>query len=247
MLLAIKKVLKQLLPTKAIYLYRKYNFKKRMLKMQGMTTVQKFDYIYKNNLWGKKSNIKYYSGEGSHKKEIICPYIDAIKSFLNNFDKPVIVDLGCGDFNVGSQLLHLSKKYYAIDIVKSLIDTNKLKFKKDNLIFSNLDISTDNLPSGDVCLVRQVLTHLSNAEIKSFIKNIRDKYKFLVVTENIPEGRFEPNLDMETNFSTRHWFNSGVVLHEYPFNLKIKKSNIILEVPAFPALGLIQTIVYVLI
>ena len=111
MLLAIKKVLKQLLPTKAIYLYRKYKFKKRMLKMQGMTTVQKFDYIYKNNLWGKKSNIKYYSGEGSHKKEIICPYIDAIKSFLGNFDKPVIVDLGCGDFNVGSQLLHLSKKY----------------------------------------------------------------------------------------------------------------------------------------
>ena len=155
--------------------------------------------------------------------------------------------MGCGDFNVGSQLLHLSKQYYAIDIVKSLIDTNKLKFKKDNLIFSNLDISIDNLPSGDVCLVRQVLTHLSNAEIKSFIKNIRNKYKFLVVTENIPEESFEPNLDMETNFSTRHWFNSGVVLHEYPFNLKIKESNIILKVPAFPALGLIQTIVYTLI
>ena len=82
----------------------------------------------------------------------IKSYINAIKSFLDNFDKPVIVDLGCGDFNVGSQLLHLSKKYYAIDIVKSVIDTNKLKFKKDNLIFLNLDITTGSLPSGDVCL-----------------------------------------------------------------------------------------------
>ena len=80
--------------------------------------------IYENHLWGG-DNLKYYSGLGSHHPELIDPYVEAISSFLKAFKTPLVVcDLGCGDFNVGKELVKHSKKYIAIDIVPDLIAHN---------------------------------------------------------------------------------------------------------------------------
>ena len=71
-------------------------------------------------------NQDFYSGVGSHSPEIVDPYIDAVKSFLKSFGEPIVVcDLGCGDFNVGKELVSLSKKYIAVDIVPDLIARNR--------------------------------------------------------------------------------------------------------------------------
>ena len=56
---------------------------------------------------------------------------------------------------------------------------------------------------------------------------ISDKYKYLVITEHIPDGNFTPNLDILTGPYIRIIKNSGVELTEPPFNLKVKsKKNI---------------------
>jgi len=63
--------------------------------------------IYDQNLWGTKES-QYYSGEGSHRPELVNPYISAVQSFLDTHkNKLVICDLGCGDFNVGQQLVRI--------------------------------------------------------------------------------------------------------------------------------------------
>mgnify|MGYP001148191611 FL=1 len=162
----------------------------------------------------------------------------------------MVVDLGCGDFNIGSQIFPLTKKYYGIDIVKDLINFNKTKFNHSNLDFIKLNISNDDLPKGDICLVRQVLQHLSNKEISLFINNIINKYKFLIITEILPIGKFRANLNIETNFGTRLTYNSGVVLHQPPFNLKFNSMNILLSTENLLGLsaeldeGKIQTLLY---
>src|SRR5690554_4538222 len=151
--------------------------------------------IYEMNLWGSNES-EFYSGIGSHHPEIVEPYLDAVISFLSSFKKPISVcDLGCGDFNVGKELVEFTGKYVAVDIVPELIECNKDKFKADNLEFHCLDIAVDDLPSAYCALLRQVLQHLSNAEVQKIVTKLAD-YKYVILTEHVPEGDFEPNKDI---------------------------------------------------
>lgn len=126
-------------------------------------TKKVMEQIYDLNLWGENDS-EFYSEFGSHNPEIVNPYINGVKEFLTLFKNPITVcDLGCGYFNIGSQLVQYTQKYIAVDIVSDLIAYNKEKLKADNLELICLDLAVDDLPSADCALVRQVLQHLSNA------------------------------------------------------------------------------------
>lgn len=182
--------------------------------------------IYEKHLWGGES-FDFYSGDGSHHQDIIHPYLKGVISFLNTFESPLsIVDLGCGDFNIGKHLLYYVKNYFAIDIVPSLIERNKNNFKADNLEFHCLNIAEDHLPNADCAIVRQVLQHLSNKEVMSIINKLKD-YKYLILTEHIPLGSFEPNKDIISGQGIRLKHNSGINLLAEPFNLKVKAISIL--------------------
>ena len=88
-----------------------------------------------------------------------------------------------------------------------------------------MDITQDELPQADVCFVRQVLQHLSNDSIKNFIKLIKDKYKYIIVTEHFPvTKKFVSNIDKPTGPDIRFYDNSAVVLTDPPFSLKTIKN-----------------------
>ena len=176
--------------------------------------------VYEMKLWGGKE-FDFYSGTGSHDLKFIKPYLDDIITFLNlHHNALVVCDLGCGDFNVGKHLTKHTRKYIAVDIVEDLIDRNKALFKEDNLEFHCLDITEDDLPTGDCILLRQVLQHLSNAEIQKIIKKLTS-YKYIILTEHIPTENFVPNKDIISGQGVRLKQNSGVNILESPFNLKV--------------------------
>lgn len=180
--------------------------------------------IYELNLWGG-GNSDFYSGNGSHKSEIITPYLKALTSFLEVHQPSLTVcDLGCGDFNIGKQLVPYTKKYIAIDIVDNLINRNKKLYKSSNLEFLCLDISQDELPPADCIILRQVLQHLSNKEIVKVIEKVI-AYKYIFLTEHIPLGDFTPNKDIITGQGIRLKQNSGINILKAPFNLKIKSEK----------------------
>ena len=58
-----------------------------------------------------------------------------------------------------------------------------------------LDIAADYLPSGDCALLRQVLQHLSNAEVQNILRKITG-FKYIILTEHLPNGDFIPNKDV---------------------------------------------------
>lgn len=204
----------------------------------------KFSYIYKKNIWGKKFNYKFYSGNGSHSQKIIKPYIKIINKILKRHKSSIVVDCGCGDFNVGKELFLNTKKYIGIDIFKDLIDLNKEKFIHPKLIFVKKDITKDKLPVADFCIVRQVLQHLSNEDILLFLKNIKNRYKFLIITEHLPKKKFLANKNIKTSFHIRG--DSGVILHKPPFMMKFRSMKKIHEVSATPDPGIISTTLYTL-
>ena len=214
-------------------------------KKQPWPTKDSMDQVYKLKLWGSNST-EFYSGEGSHLPEIVNPYIETLITFLKAFEKPLIVcDLGCGDFNIGKELVTFTQKYFAIDIVQDLIEYNRVKFKSENLEFKCLDIAVDEIPEGDCAIIRQVLQHLSNLEIQDIINKLSN-FKYLIVTEHLPIGDFEPNKDIISGQGIRIKKESGVKLTSPPFNMIVKEEKEILSFELKNGKGKIVTKLYVL-
>ncbi|RKM91012.1 class I SAM-dependent methyltransferase [Aquimarina sp. BL5] len=206
-------------------------------------TKDAMEQIYEKNLWGSNSSL-FYSGSGSHDPEIVKPYIDVLISFLGSFKGLLTVcDLGCGDFNIGKELVAHTKRYIAVDIVSELIKHNKEKFKEENLEFHCLDISADALPSGDCVLLRQVLQHLSNVEIHRILSKLTN-FKYVILTEHIPEGYFEPNIDIISGQGIRLKKQSGLDVLAPPFNFKVKEEKQLSAIILNNHNGIIVTTLY---
>ena len=150
-----------------------------------------------------------------------------------------VVDLGCGDFRVGRRICSPSYKYVGVDIVPSLIDQLNVSFGSDNASFRHLNIVDQIPPDGDLCLIRQVLQHLSNAEIERVLRNVQ-KYRYLIISEHIPLFPEHFNLDKPHGPDIRLSKNSGVFLDEPPFSLNVEN---LLTVP----IGINQTIQTVIV
>lgn len=199
--------------------------------------------IYEKNLWGGNP-IEFYSGEGSHIPVLVNPYINVITDFLQSFEEPLIVcDLGCGDFNVGKELVEFTADYHAVDIVPALIDRNKTLFKNENLSFHCLDVAVDELPAGDCALVRQVLQHLSNQEVKQILEKL-SRYRNVIITEHIPSGDFEPNKDKISGQGIRLKQNSGIDVLAAPFHWKVKEAKKLLSLELENGKGRIITTLF---
>ena len=217
------------------------NIRKKIKK--PWPTKDAMEQVYEMHLWGN-NNSKFYSGIGSHDPEIIAPYIAVVSSFLKSFKKPIIVcDLGCGDFNVGKNLVDFSLNYIAVDVVSHLINHNKNTFKNEKLEFQCIDIAVDCLPSGDCALIRQVLQHLSNTEVKQIIDKLK-KFKYVIVTEHIPNNAFIPNKEIISGQGTRLKKQSGIDLLAPPFNFNVKEKRELLEIRPKNTKGVITTTLY---
>jgi hypothetical protein len=239
----IKKILRPLVP-KAILDRRQ----RRTLRSFDHDYAQQpareaFSAIYRRGLWGRGGTDSFYSGVGSHDPLIVEHYVAAVSRFIESLPRrPSAVDLGCGDFNIGSRVHALCATYVGCDVVPELVDRNRAAFP--NVEFRCVDIVSDPLPAGDVAFIRQVLQHLNNAQISQVLEKLRT-YRFLVVTEHLPDGNgFVPNLDKPCGLDIRldrHPI-SGVVLTEPPFGLVPRSEQVICEERGFG--GTIRTTVY---
>jgi SAM-dependent methyltransferase len=206
-------------------------------------TKDAMEQVYELGLWGTHDS-DFYSGIGSHHPAIIQPYIHAVTSFLKSFENPLVVcDLGCGDFNVGKELVEHTKNFIAVDIVADLIEYNRGVFQEDGLEFHCLDIAVDDLPQGDCALLRQVLQHLSNTEIQHILNKL-SAYTYIILTEHVPEGNFIPNKDIISGQGTRMKKQSGLDVLVSPFNFKVKEVQQLLKVSLEDQKGAIITTIY---
>lgn len=195
---------------------------------------QIFDNIYRRGLWGHDAAGNGTSGYGSHEARIIEPYVAGLRRLLKELGCSKIADLGCGDFNIGRQIAPHCSEYIACDVSEVILTRNRAAYRSDNVKFVKLNLAADELPHAELATVRQVLQHLSNAEIKSFTGrlNASKPYKYMLVTEHVPHGDFQSNADHITGNDIRIGTGSGVVLHEAPFNLVHKARKVLLEVEA---------------
>lgn len=238
----LKKLLKPFVPRALIEHY--HNRKARRIDRQfaSAPAAEVFETVYRDRIWGGESSDGFCSGEGSSDPRIVTPYVAAVSAFLKSLPvRPRAVDLGCGDFNVGSQLREHCAEYVACDIVASLIERNRERFADRNVEFRAVDIARDPLPPGDVVFIRQVLQHMSNAQIAAVVPKLA-QYRWAVITEHLPDDPgFVPNLDKLPGPGIRVPHGSGVVLTAPPFNFRASERELCL---VQWSIGRIRTLVY---
>ena len=225
----MRKLLKRLIPTYLLGRYRRARLNFLRMKNAKRTPREVFSAIYERNEWGGTSG-EYCSGSGSS-TEHAAKYSEVVRAFIIEHNISSVVDLGCGDFVVGQALCMRGLDYTGIDVVAELVQRNQSIFGQDSVRFLCLDIVADELPPADLCLLRQVLQHLSNSEIQAILPKLK-RYKYVLVTEHYPAQTIDviPNKDKAHGPDTRLSDRSAVYLDLPPFGVQVSK--LLLEVDA---------------
>jgi SAM-dependent methyltransferase len=179
-----------------------------------------FTITYEHGLWGDQKKEGFYSGPGSE-SEAAGEYVEYVNGFVRQNNVKRIVDLGCGDFRVGRRFELQDCSYIGCDIVKPVIESNNAQFGNSRISFRHLDIVSDELPEGELCLIRQVLQHLSNLDVMAVLGKLK-KYRYVLVTDELPKKFDQANADIRTQKNTRRIKNSALMLERPPFNVPLR-------------------------
>jgi SAM-dependent methyltransferase len=147
-----------------------------------------------------------------------------------------VVDLGCGDFRVGRLLAASGVSYIGVDVVEPLIAENTRRYGSPTVRFQCADITSDALPEGELCLIREVLQHLSNAQVSAVLARL-PKYKYALITEVHPEDfqHYRINRDKPHGASSRLGHFSVLCLDHPPFNVADARLVFEVDPPYFPS------------
>lgn len=205
------------------YTYRERYFWK--LKAQPVEKI--FTDIYKNNTWGGKQG-EFYSGDGTHSPNVPL-YVNVVEELIRKNNVKSVLDIGCGDFRVMSQVVDkVDVVYTGADVVEDLIKQHQEQFGNPKTKFIKLNAIDDELPDAEMITIRQVLQHLSNDQILKILPKL-SKFKYVVISEHVLIGDdVVPNYDKIPGPHIRSRSLSGVYIDLPPFN--VQNAKVILEV-----------------
>lgn len=184
-----------------------------------------FEAVYERALWGAGTDAP--SSGGGSTLEYATSYARLVGDVLAREGAASVVDLGCGDFSVGRRIAEQGVHYIGVDIVPSVIRRNTGLYAGENVTFMCLDLASEQPPAADLALLRQVLQHLSNDEIRHVLRGCVI-YPTLLVTEHVPPGSdWQPNVDKPHGPDIRLYDRSGVVLEAPPFSVPVEEIDVV--------------------
>lgn len=187
-----------------------------------------FNEIYRIGLWGRNAAGEGISGPGSTVAEA-GPYLDFLRSFLDSYAVQSIVDLGCGDWVLGKEIDWGGRHYLGIDVASDMIRKNQMRYAQDKVQFFHLNGAVDALPQADLLICKDVLMHLSFAEIFGVLSQLH-KYKYVILVDDVASKGVTHNYDIATGQYR------PLDLVRAPFGLKPSK------VLRFPSYGRVKQI-----
>lgn len=119
------------------------------------------------------------------------------------------VDVGCSDVVWQSKMDWTGIDYLGLDIVDSIIEENKNKYK--NMRFECKNLIEDDCPMADVIFIRNVLLHTNLIGIKKILNNVKKSGSKYVMMSSLPAVK--ENLETSCIWATRR------NLELEPFNL----------------------------
>ena len=170
----------------------------------------RFVTVYDGQLWG---DYESRSGAGSVKgSPWVAMAAEALGKAVGEHGVRSINDIPCGDFNWMPDVLAGlgGVRYIGFDIVFDALARNKERFPQYE--FRVLDITAKVPPAADLIFCKDLLNHLTDADVKRAIANMRRSgSKFLLASNN---PGFENTPLPETPGASRH-----LDITAPPFNL----------------------------
>lgn len=218
---AIKNYIRAITPRPLLEYWRRQKVAAIRRRNSGKAVREVFREIYLDNRWGGEAGT-FNSGSGSaahHARQ----YAETIRTFIRDHGISRVVDLGCGDFQVGAQLVVDDIEYIGVDIVEEVVRRNEKTYGGERVSFRTLDIIDDALPDAELCLIRQVLQHLSNEQIQKVLRKLT-RFRYVLVTEHYPApaALVRANVDKPCGEDVRVYDGSAIYLDQPPFNRTIK-------------------------
>ena len=139
-----------------------------------------FDYYYKVDAWGNGS------GHGSTYEFNKDVYIPRIREFILNNQIKNVVDIGCGDCQSTFHIYNgLEIDYLGIDIVESVIESNKVKYPEYKFGRLNISEEVDEIPDAELYIIKDVLQHWDTLTVVNFLdKLVTKKFKFIIIVND---------------------------------------------------------------
>jgi hypothetical protein len=195
---------------------------RRERRLGQLAISEAFDEVYRKGMWKQGAS---HSGLGSEGL-LADRYAAFVIDYASRNGIRRVVDGGCGDFSIGSRLAPNFDEYLAFDVSPRIIEINKARYAdlcaSGRVTFEFLDMTSATFPPTELILIRQVLQHLTNAQIQKILKNIEaSKWRRVLITEHVsnPENNQTPNLDLVSHtVRTRVALGSGVFIDKPPFN-----------------------------
>lgn len=139
-----------------------------------------FDFIYSTGYWGlNEGGTAGSSGWGSG-EAASRPYRDFLTAFLAERGIKSVVEVGCGDWQIGRLIDWSGIDYVGFD-VSSVIVRSLDAFVRPNVRFVLGDARAVELPRADLLLVKDVFQHWSNADILGFLPQL-PRFTFALIT-----------------------------------------------------------------
>lgn len=169
-----------------------------------------FNTIYRKHKW--------LFGSGSGSISIFNkPFIQFVNNFLNDYpDIKVIVDIGCGNFKIGKNLALHGKKYIGCDVSDFVLEKVRGKFSSPNKRFLHLDVVSDELPKGDLVILKDVLQHLCNRDVFRVLSKLTI-YRYVIIQNDIYDEKFVFNTK-KTNKNIKNGGFRPLDIRKTPFN-----------------------------
>jgi hypothetical protein len=138
--------------------------------------------LYQSNLWPIQESI---SGPGSD-LAYTKPIRIELPILAAELGVSSILDIPCGDFNWMQTVNFGSCKYIGADIVEELVSRNNQQYASNGRKFIKLNIVSDELPTVDLVLCRDLFVHLPNGDIVKALNNIRkSRSKYVLTTSHL--------------------------------------------------------------
>lgn len=135
--------------------------------------------IYNNNGFG---SLESKSGPGST-LDGTEKLRESIKKLVKDKNIKSVVDIPCGDFNWMKEIVFNFESYIGGDIVKKAIDENNEKYSNSRIKFIEFDVLNDEIPNGDLLIVRDIIGHFPIEDGVKILKNIlNSNCKYLLST-----------------------------------------------------------------
>ncbi len=156
------------------------------------------------------------SGQGSVAAHTL-PYRRLLQLVLGSSDVHTVVDAGCGDWQVAQMLDWSGVHYQGVDVVRSIVDENERRFGSDSVRFTCLDVLDVDPPPADLLIVKDVLQHWPNDEIRRFLRRMHGRYRYMLLTNDVASAHWPAD---RTNADIRLGAWRTVDLERTPFSVR---------------------------